>query len=92
MLHPLSPGDTLRAIFGPSVGLNADWNCDAWRVHRVDSTEDTFSFAELVILDNEDEEGTYSLVIRCWNDDSEDEELECIADGSLSSILQEALT
>ena len=42
-----------------------------------------------MILDNEDEENTYSLVVRCWNDDIEDGELERIADGSLSSILQE---
>ena len=51
----------LTANYGASVGLNADWNCDAW---HVDYGPPHRQSGDIYVLDNDD--GSYT-VVRRWH-------------------------
>jgi len=60
----------LRSLYGRDIGLTADWAVSTWSVKEVFEDPPIGIF----ITDNEDD--TYSLLIRIYSDDDNDEIIE----------------
>ena len=53
-----------------NVGLNADWSCTAY--HFGPSATPNRTDGDVYVLDNEDDDRTYSVVRRWYRDDDND--------------------